>query len=444
MALFGTDGIRGRFGEFLTVDLAERVAYAAGLLIPERSRVIVGRDTRSSGPLLEAGLVSGFVKSGHDVVRIGVIPTPGLAYLALEEGVRLAAMITASHNPAADNGIKIFGHDGMKISDGFERDIETWVHSNSDIDQKLQGSGTVDTHAIERYADHLVRSIDVSLDGLRIALDCAHGSAAVIAPKVLTQLGAEVSAIGITPNGENINAGVGSTHLGAIQDLVKSSGADLGITHDGDADRVLLVDNSGRIIDGDHMLATLALAMAHSGELSDKTVVTTVMSNLGFHKAMAAAGINVEITAVGDRYVLERINQRHLALGGEQSGHIIIKKLATTGDGILTALKILSLIVEKKVAICKLAEAFTSYPQVLVNVSVGNKESALADQIVTDAIASAERSLGESGRLLVRASGTEDMVRVMAQADTFERAKSTVDSLASLISSRHGAWRREP
>lgn len=439
MALFGTDGIRGRFGEFLTVDLAERVAFAAGLIIPERSRVIIGRDTRSSGPLLEAGIVSGFIKSGHDVVRIGVIPTPGLAYLALEDGVRLAVMITASHNPAIDNGIKIFGHDGMKISDSFEQEIQAWVASDAVVTNKGLGAVTDDSIAIKRYADHLVHSIDVSLDGLTIALDCANGSAAVIAPEVLTQLGATVHVIGAMPDGENINSGVGSTHLEAIQELVKSSGAALGIAHDGDADRALLVDGSGRIIDGDHILATLALAMAHAGELPDNTVVTTVMSNLGFHKAMAASGIKVEVTAVGDRYVLERINQKNLGLGGEQSGHIIIRRLATTGDGILTALAILALVAKKKVEIEKLAEAFTSFPQVLINVSVANKELALTDPKITEAIADAQRVLGESGRLLVRASGTENLVRVMAEADTFDRAQSTVESLVSLISSRHGA-----
>ena len=439
MALFGTDGIRGRFGEFLTVDLAERVAFAAGLTIPERSRVIIGRDTRSSGPLLEAGIVSGFVKSGHDVVRIGVIPTPGLAYLALEDGVHLAVMITASHNPAIDNGIKIFGHDGMKISDSLEQEIQAWVTSDAIITDKGLGSVSDDPVAIKRYAEHLIHSIDVSLEGLTIALDCANGSAAVIAPEVLTRLGAKVHVIGAMPNGENINSGVGSTHLEAIQDLVKSSNADIGIAHDGDADRALLVDDTGRIIDGDHILATLAIAMSDSGELPDNTVVTTVMSNLGFHKAMAESRIKVEVTAVGDRYVLERINQKNLGLGGEQSGHIIIRKLATTGDGILTALAILALVAKKKVDIRKLAEAFTRFPQVLTNVPVVNKELALTDPRITEAIADAQRTLGESGRLLVRASGTENLVRVMAEADTFDRAKSTVESLVSLISSRHGA-----
>lgn len=439
MALFGTDGIRGRFGEFLTIDLAERVAFAAGLLIPERSRVIIGRDTRSSGPLLEAAIVSGFVKSGHDVVRIGVIPTPGLAYLALEEGVRLAVMITASHNPAIDNGIKIFGHDGMKIPDSFEQEIQAWVNSDAMVAGEKSGNASDDSVAIERYAKHLVDSIDVSLDGLSIALDCANGSAAVIAPEALKRLGAKLHVIGAEPNGENINAGVGSTHLEVLQDLVKSSGADIGIAHDGDADRALLVDSAGRIIDGDHILATLAIAMADSGELASNTVVTTVMSNLGFHKQMAAHGIRVEVTAVGDRYVLERINQKNLSLGGEQSGHIIIRKLATTGDGILTALAILALVAKRKVVISKLAEAFTPYPQVLINIAVVNKESALADPVIANAISDAERALGDSGRLLVRASGTENLVRVMAEADTFERAKSTVESLVTLISSRHGA-----
>ncbi len=439
MALFGTDGIRGRFGDFLTEELAERVAFAAGQLIPAHSKVIIGRDTRSSGLLLERAIASGFIKCGHEVTQVGIIPTPGLAYLALEPGVELAVMITASHNPASDNGIKIFGHDGMKIPDSLEHEIESWVNSTAVVSNTATGSSLTDVEAIERYALHLRESIDTPLTGMKIAIDCAHGSASAIAPRILEELGAEVYAMGNAPDGQNINAGVGSTHLEAIIELVERSGADLGIAHDGDADRALLVDRKGRIIDGDHILANLAISMARSGELSANTVVTTVMSNLGFHKAMAAAGISVEVTAVGDRYVLERINERHLALGGEQSGHIIIRKLATTGDGILTALSILALVAKRRVLLSELAEVFTSYPQVLVNVPVGSKAQALADPIVRHAIAEAEQRFGSEGRLLVRASGTEDLVRVMAEADTIKRARETVDSLVALITSRHGA-----
>lgn len=439
MALFGTDGIRGRFGDFLTEELAERVAFAAGQLIPAHSKVIIGRDTRSSGLLLERAIATGFIKCGHEVTQVGIIPTPGLAYLALEPGVELAVMITASHNPASDNGIKIFGHDGMKIPDSLEKEIESWVNSSAVVSNTATGSSLTDVEAIERYALHLKDSIDTHLTGMKIAIDCAHGSASAIAPRILEELGAEVYAIGNAPDGQNINAGVGSTHLEAIIELVERSGADLGIAHDGDADRALLVDREGRIIDGDHILANLAISMARSGELSANTVVTTVMSNLGFHKAMAAAGISVEVTAVGDRYVLERINERHLALGGEQSGHIIIRKLATTGDGILTALSILALVAKRQVLISELAEVFTSYPQVLVNVPVASKAQALADPIVRHAIAEGEQRLGSEGRLLVRASGTEDLVRVMAEADTIERARENVDSLVALITSRHGA-----
>lgn len=439
MALFGTDGIRGRFGDFLTEELAERVAFAAGQLIPAHSKVIIGRDTRSSGLLLERAIATGFIKCGHEVTQVGIIPTPGLAYLALEPGVELAVMITASHNPASDNGIKIFGHDGMKIPDSLEKEIESWVNSSAVVSNTATGSSLTDVEAIQRYALHLKDSIDTQLTGMKIAIDCAHGSASAIAPRILEELGAEVYAIGNAPDGQNINAGVGSTHLEAIIELIERSGADLGIAHDGDADRALLVDREGRIIDGDHILANLAISMARSGELSANTVVTTVMSNLGFHKAMAAAGISVEVTAVGDRYVLERINERHLALGGEQSGHIIIRKLATTGDGILTALSILALVAKRQVLISDLAEVFTSYPQVLVNVPVASKAQALADPIVRHAIAEGEQRLGSEGRLLVRASGTEDLVRVMAEADTIERARENVDSLVALITSRHGA-----
>lgn len=437
VALFGTDGIRGRYGEFLTERLAERVAYAAGQLIPEHSKIIIGRDTRASGLALEGALVAGFIKRGHTVVRIGVIPTPGLAYLALEPGVAMAVMITASHNPASDNGIKIFGDDGMKISDSWETKIETWVNSESEILNRLSGEVIDDSTAIKRYAQHLIGAIDIRLDGLAVALDCAHGAASVIAPQVLEQLGASVHAIGVNPDGANINAGVGSTHLEALQELVHTSGADIGIAHDGDADRALFVDQNGGIIDGDHVLATLAIAMSKSDRLKKSTVVTTVMSNLGFHKAMASAGIAVEVTAVGDRYVLERLNESGLSLGGEQSGHIIIREQATTGDGILTALTLLALIAKGEVSPGGISHVFESFPQILVNVAVSNKDAVMADSVITEALRDSERELGESGRLLVRASGTEQLVRVMAEAKTLAQAEKVVTSLVTLIRSRY-------
>jgi len=438
VALFGTDGIRGRYGEFLTERLAERVAFAAGQLIPERSRIIIGRDTRASGVALEGALTAGFIKSGHTVVRIGIIPTPGLAYLALEPGVALAVMITASHNPASDNGIKIFGDNGMKISDSWETQIETWVNSGIEVPNTPSGEVTEDSTALDRYAKHLIGAIDVRLEGLIVALDCAHGAASVIAPQVLEKLGASVHAIGVKPDGANINAGVGSTHLEALQDLVRTSGADIGIAHDGDADRALFVDHNGGIIDGDHVLATLALAMSNSHRLKKSTVVTTVMSNLGFHKAMAGAGIAVEVTAVGDRYVLERLNELGLSLGGEQSGHIIIREQATTGDGILTALTLLALIAKGEVNPGEISQVFESFPQILVNVPVSNKESVMIDPVITEALSDSERELGGSGRLLVRASGTEQLVRVMAEAETVAQAEKVVTSLVALIRSRYG------
>jgi phosphoglucosamine mutase len=390
VALFGTDGIRGRYGEFLTERLAERVAFAAGQLIPERSRIIIGRDTRASGVALEGALTAGFIKSGHTVVPIGIIPTPGLAYLALEPGVALAVMITASHNPASDNGIKIFGDNGMKISDSWETQIETWVNSGIEVPNTPSGEVTEDSTAVDRYAKHLIGAIDVRLEGLIVALDCAHGAASVIAPQVLEKLGASVHAIGVKPDGANINAGVGSTHLEALQDLVRTSGADIGIAYDGDADRALFVDHNGGIIDGDHVLATLALAMSNSHRLKKSTVVTTVMSNLGFHKAMAGAGIAVEVTAVGDRYVLERLNELGLSLGGEQSGHIIIREQATTGDGILTALTLLALIAKGEVNPGEISQVFESFPQILVNVPVSNKESVMIDPVITEALSGEE------------------------------------------------------
>lgn len=442
MALFGTDGIRGRFGEFLTTELAERVAFAAGRFIPAHSKVLIGRDPRSSGALLENAISTGFTKAGHDVICIGVIPTPGLAFLTLEPGVALGVMITASHNPAEDNGIKIFGHDGMKIPDQLEVEIESWVNSTETIEPVVAselGKSTADAAAIARYITHLKSSIDVSLSGLTLILDCANGSAAHIAPQILRDLGATVQVIGGEPNGVNINAGVGSTHLDVLQSAVRDSGADLGIAHDGDADRALLVDNQGKIIDGDVILAALAIAMSAQGKLRENTVVTTVMSNLGFHKKMAELGIHVEVTNVGDRYVLERINEAGLSLGGEQSGHVIIRELATTGDGILTALAILGLIKKGTFAAESLAGIFTHFPQVLENVPVIDKALALADVDVCAVISEAEKLLGENGRILVRASGTEELVRVMAEADTIERAEKAVASIVHIVSARYKA-----
>lgn len=441
MALFGTDGIRGRFGEFLTTDLAERVSYAAGKLLPHRSQVIIGRDPRESGLLLERAITAGFTKAGHDVIHLGVIPTPGLAFLTLEPGIALGVMITASHNPASDNGIKIFGHDGMKIPDQLEEEIESWVSSSEEIptpERSELGTSKGDSTAIERYVAHLKSSIDVSLSGLTLVVDCAHGAASLVAPRVLQELGASVHVIGGEPNGININENVGSTHLDALQRAMNKLNADLGIAHDGDADRALLVDNKGRIIDGDAILAALALSMSAKGELKKKTVVTTVMSNLGFHKKMAEVGISVEITNVGDRYVLERINERDLSLGGEQSGHIIIRRLSTTGDGILTALAILALVKSNFISADSLANIFPHFPQVLANVAVSDKLRALADEEVQKAIVKAEDSLGANGRILVRASGTEELVRVMAEAATMERAQSTVESIAEVLIKRYG------
>ena len=441
MALFGTDGIRGRFGEFLTTDLAERVSFAAGKLLPHRSQVIIGRDPRESGLLLERAITAGFTKAGHDVIHLGVIPTPGLAFLTLEPGIALGVMITASHNPASDNGIKIFGHDGMKIPDQLEEEIESWVSSSEEIptpELSELGTSKGDSTAIERYVAHLKSSIDVSLSGLTLVVDCAHGAASLVAPRVLQELGASVHVIGGEPNGININENVGSTHLDVLQRAMNELNADLGIAHDGDADRALLVDNKGRIIDGDAILAALALSMSAQGELKKNTVVTTVMSNLGFHKKMAEVGISVEITNVGDRYVLERINERDLSLGGEQSGHIIIRRLSTTGDGILTALAILALVKSNFISADSLANIFPHFPQVLENVAVSDKLRALADEEVQKAIVKAEDSLGANGRILVRASGTEELVRVMAEAATMERAQSIVESIAEVLIKRYG------
>lgn len=439
MALFGTDGIRGRFGEFLTLELAERVAFATSTLIPAQSKILIGRDTRSSGQAIESALTSGFIRGGHEVKLVGVIPTPGLAFLTVNSDVALGVMITASHNPASDNGIKIFGHDGMKIPDEMELHIESWVSSKSALPDSKTGSVIEESNAIERYLAHLKESISTSLSGMNVVVDCANGAASNIAPRVLRELGAKVHEIATTPDGVNINAGVGSTHLEGLQEKVREVGADLGIAHDGDADRVLMVDRQGRLIDGDAILFALATTMAKAGRLDKNTVVVTVMTNLGFQKAMAKSGIHIEVTNVGDRYVLERMNSGGFCLGGEQSGHIIVRHLTTTGDGILTALLILELVKAGEVECDSLAEIFLRYPQILQNVPVKDKESALTDTFVVAEIARVEEELGDRGRILVRASGTEDLVRVMAEADTMERASKAVESLSELVRVRHGA-----
>jgi phosphoglucosamine mutase len=461
--LFGTDGVRGVAGEDLTSQLAMDLATAAaGMLHDMRAATtaqsngtrlvaVVGRDPRVSGEFLEAAVVAGLAGAGVDVLRLGVIPTPGVAYLTAALGADLGVMLSASHNPAPDNGIKLFARGGFKLPDAAEDEIEARMAARPGTGLPAGGFGRVHdaTGERERYLAHLLGSWPGTgelsaageapgtgpLAGLRVVVDCAHGAASALAPELLRRAGAEVTAIGAEPDGENINADCGSTHLEALSAAVTKHGADAGIAHDGDADRCLAVDATGEIIDGDQILAVLALELKARGRLAGDTVVATVMSNLGFRKAMAQAGITVVETAVGDRYVLEAMRAGHFAIGGEQSGHIIMLDHATTGDGMLTALHLLAAVARQRTTLADLARVMTRYPQVLVNVAGVDKERAARSPELAAAVAAAQAELGAAGRVLVRPSGTEPAVRVMVEAAEHEHAQRLADGLAATIRS---------
>ena len=462
--LFGTDGVRGVAGEDLTSQLALEVSRAAATVLHDsgafqakeaagrRPLAVVGRDPRASGEFLEAAVVAGLAGSGVDVLRLGVIPTPAVAFLTRDLGAELGVMLSASHNPAPDNGIKLFGHGGFKLPDAVEDEIEAHIGMPPRRASELPaGFGRVSDAGAERdrYTRHLLSSLPASvpavagqegepgppLAGLTVVVDCAHGAAAEFAPQMLQQAGAKVIAIGAEPDGLNINDGCGSTHLDVLRAEVTRHGADAGIAHDGDADRCLAVSADGAVIDGDQILAVLALALAGQGRLAGNTVVTTVMSNLGFRNAMQDAGITVVETAVGDRYVLEAMRAGQFRLGGEQSGHIIMLDHATTGDGMLTALHLLATAARHRIALADLARVMTRYPQVLVNVAGVNKERAARSPELAAAVAAAQTELGAAGRVLVRPSGTEPAVRVMVEAAEHEHAQRLADGLAATIRS---------
>jgi phosphoglucosamine mutase len=456
--LFGTDGVRGVAGEDLTGQLAMDVARAAASVLHDtgafaaaeasgrRPLAVVGRDPRASGEFLEAAVVAGLAGSGVDVLRLGVIPTPAVAFLTRDLGADLGVMLSASHNPAPDNGIKLFGRGGFKLPDAVEDEIEGHLGMPPRRRRDLPaGFGRVTDAATEpdRYLDHLLASVTRPvagdgasagpLAGLTVVVDCAHGAAAAFAPLLLRRAGAEVIAIGAEPDGHNINDGCGSTYLETLSAEVTKNGADAGIAHDGDADRCLAVGADGEVIDGDQILAVLALALAGRGELPGNTVVSTVMSNLGFRNAMQDAGITVVETAVGDRYVLEAMRDGHFGLGGEQSGHIIMLEHATTGDGLLTALQLLATTARQALPLADVAAVMTKYPQVLVNVPGVDKARVSASPELASAVAAAKEELGTSGRVLVRPSGTEPAVRVMVEAVEIEQAQRTADQLAAAV-----------
>ena len=441
MALFGTDGIRGLANVDLTAELALDVAVAAAHILVEslgdkskRPHAIVGQDSRASGEFLEAAVVAGLTSAGVDVYRVGVLPTPAIAYLVAESGADLGVMISASHNPAPDNGIKLFARGGEKLPDSLEAAIEARM---GEPWQRPTGAhvGRVieDASAREKYIAHLLNSLDVSLAGIKVVVDCANGAASFVAPMALEKAGATVIAIANKPDGLNINDGVGSTHLDFLRVAVLKNKADIGIAHDGDADRCLAIDAAGNVIDGDFILAILAQGFKSRGKLNEATVVATVMSNLGFLIAMKDAGINVVKTAVGDRYVLENMLENKYTLGGEQSGHIIMREFAGTGDGLLTALALIAEMARSKKSLQELSKIMNRFPQVLINVSGVAKEKLDSSTAIKAAVAKYEAELGDAGRILLRASGTESLVRVMVEAQSDNIAKEIAEKLAAVV-----------
>ncbi|RZU33170.1 phosphoglucosamine mutase [Blastococcus saxobsidens] len=440
--LFGTDGVRGRANSDLTPELALSVARAAASVLADRDGTsrpvaVVGRDPRASGEMLEAAVVAGLTSAGAEVLLAGVVPTPALAYLTGRSDADLGVMISASHNPMPDNGIKLFSRGGHKLPDAVEAAIEQTVGSGSSDDHRPTGGAIGRVRAladgVDAYVAHLLSTVDQPLSGLSVVVDGAHGAAAGAAPEVYRRAGATVHAIGCAPDGWNINDGIGSTHLGPLIDAVRERGADIGLAHDGDADRCLAVTAAGDVVDGDAILAVCALALHERGALKADTVVATVMSNLGFHHTMRDAGISVATTAVGDRYVLEALRAQGLSLGGEQSGHLVFLEHATTGDGLLTGLALLSRMAATGSSLAELASVVRRLPQVLVNVPVRDRLAVAASDEVAAAVNAVEEELGEAGRVLLRPSGTEQLVRVMVEAPTQDQADAVAQRLATVV-----------
>lgn len=452
--LFGTDGVRGLANESLSPELALRVSGAAAQILSrgkKRALAVVGRDPRASGEMLEAAVTAGLTAAGVDVLSVGVLPTPAVAYLTGLYDACLGVMISASHNPMPDNGIKIFAAGGHKLDDAIEDRIEALMAAQTPFRPTGAGIGRVrnaagardhglsipDRYSLagthERYVEHLVEATGQDLSGLTVVVDCAHGAAAEVGPAAYREAGATVIAINAEPDGLNINDGCGSTHLDQVRAAVVEHGADLGLAHDGDADRCLAVDAYGNVVDGDAILAILALAMHEAGELADDTLVVTVMSNLGLHIAMRAAGITVRTTAVGDRYVLEELRRGGFTLGGEQSGHVVFPRYGTTGDGILTGLRLMARMAQSKRGLADLASVLQTVPQILVNVPVNDKSVVARAPEIREAVLEAERILGDSGRVLLRPSGTEELVRVMVEATDPTQARQLADDLAKRV-----------
>jgi phosphoglucosamine mutase len=440
--LFGTDGVRGRANADLTPEVAMSVAVAAAHVLAESDRshpplAIVGRDPRASGEMLEAAVVAGLASAGATVLRVGVLPTPGVAYLVGETKADFGVMVSASHNPMPDNGIKLFAAGGHKLPDDIEAKIEAAIESNNGGWTRPVGAAIGRVHdlldGIEHYVKHLIASTPHPLAGIKVVVDCANGATSEVAPVAFEEAGAEVIVIHAEPDGLNINDECGATHLESLQAAVVEHGAHLGVALDGDADRCLAVSADGAVVDGDEIMAILAVAMREAGTLTNDTLVATVMSNLGLRIAMREVGITLVETKVGDRYVLDELRGSNLALGGEQSGHVVMPAHATTGDGTLTGLHLMARLASSGKTLAELASVMTKLPQVLINVPVSDRAAVASAPAVKAAVAEAEAELGDTGRVLLRPSGTEQLVRVMIEAATAEIAERVAERVADVV-----------
>ncbi|MFB1052098.1 phosphoglucosamine mutase [Paraliobacillus sp. JSM ZJ581] len=437
---FGTDGVRGVANVELTPELAFKLGRFGGYVLTKetsKAKVLIGRDTRISGSMLENALTAGLLSIGAEVMRLGVISTPGVAYLTKAMSAEAGVMISASHNPVEDNGIKFFGPDGFKLTDAQEQEIEALLDGNTDELPRPTGAdmGQINDYfeGGQKYIQYLKQSVDNDFEGLHIALDCAHGSTSTLATHLFADLEADLSTIGSSPDGLNINDGVGSTHPETLKAFVLEKEADVGLAFDGDGDRIIAVDEQGNIIDGDQIMYICAKYLNSKGLLHHSTVVSTVMSNIGFYKALEAEGMKSDKTAVGDRYVMEEMRKGGYNLGGEQSGHIIFLDYITTGDGMLTALQLVNVMKETGKKLSELASEMEKFPQVLKNVKVIDKQQALVHPRIQEVIAKAEEQMGDDGRVLVRPSGTEPLVRVMVEAPTIERCNEVADEVVQTI-----------
>ncbi|WP_114571386.1 phosphoglucosamine mutase [Exiguobacterium flavidum] len=438
---FGTDGVRGVANVELTPELALRLGRVGGYVLTKhestRPKVLIGRDTRVSGPMLENALIAGLLSIGAEVMRLGVISTPGVAYLTKTLDATAGVMISASHNPVADNGIKFFGSDGFKLDDATELEIESLLDEAEDTLPRPSGTELGFVHdyfeGAQKYIQMLRQTVDEDFSGIHVAIDGAHGATSSLAPRLFGDLEAEVSTIGTTPNGFNINDGVGSTHPEHLASFVRERGADVGLSFDGDGDRLIAVDENGDIVDGDKIMFICGKYLKEMGRLKDNTIVATVMSNLGFHKTVAESGMIALQTAVGDRYVVEEMRKNDYTLGGEQSGHIIFMDYSTTGDGMLSGVQLLQIMKATGKKLSELAAEMPVFPQRLVNIRVSDKNGAMNGPEVQAIIAEVEQEMAGNGRILVRASGTEPLVRVMAEAPTQEACDMYVERIANVV-----------